>query len=178
MERALALKTEGNQHFSAGQYVLALPLYSEAIELLESAGQDAALAALLCNRSIAHLKSSRPAAALIDAERARALGAGKAHFRLAEALSSLGLSEEAGEAYEAALATALGGDTLTVRGKIEELQRGRVEVRATPEDFSRKLCRAGAWYYPAARAWEVHGAVRNQGRSQDRGGGRSRPGFY
>ena len=87
--RALALKTEGNQHFSAGEYSPALPLYSVAIEMLEGAGEYAALATILCNRSVAYLKLGQSASALTDAERAGALGGGKAHFRRAEALSSM-----------------------------------------------------------------------------------------
>jgi hypothetical protein len=107
LEIAMALKTEGNQHFSAGDCPSALPLYSAAIKMLEGAGADAVLATILCNRSVTFLKLGQPASALIDAERARELGGGKAHFRLAEALSSLGRSEEALEAYEAALANAV-----------------------------------------------------------------------
>ena len=144
LERALAFRTQGNQHFKAEDYLRALPLYSESIELLEGAGEDAAMATMLCNRSVAHLKSSRPAAALTDAERARALGGGKAHFRLAEALSILGLTEEAITSYEAALANAQEGDMRSLRGKIEGLQRGRVVVQATPQDFALKLRRAAA----------------------------------
>ena len=107
LERALALKTEGNQHFSSGEYAEALPLYSEAIEMLEGAGEDASLATILCNRSIAYCKFNRPASALVDAGRAGALGGGKARFRLAQALSSLGLKEEALAEYEAALKNAV-----------------------------------------------------------------------
>ena len=143
LERALALKTEGNKHFSAGEYSRALPLYSEAIEMLEGAGEDAALATLLCNRSVAYLKASKPGSALTDADRARELGGGKAHYRLAEALSALGLTEEALEVYDAALATAQEGDKLALGGKIDVLKRGRVE-RATPEDFEWKLLHAVA----------------------------------
>lgn len=143
VERAAALKTQGNAHFVAGAYHPALALYSEAIEMLEGAGEDAVLATLLCNRSVAYLKFTRPGAALVDAERAGALGAGKAHFRLAEALSKLGLYDEALEAYGAALGNAQeGGDTRAVRDKIEALTHGRVEVRATPADFAQKLLRA------------------------------------
>ena len=105
--RALALKTEGNKHFSAGEYSPALPLYSEAIEMLEGAGQDAALATILCNRSVACLKLGQSASALTDAERAGALGGGKAHFRRAEALSSMRRYEEALEAFVAALENAV-----------------------------------------------------------------------
>jgi len=77
MGRVLALKTEGNQHFSAGEYSPALPLYQSA-------------------------------SALTDAERAGALCGGmKAHFRRAEALSSMRRYEEALEASEAALANAV-----------------------------------------------------------------------
>jgi tetratricopeptide (TPR) repeat protein len=75
--------------------------------MLEGAGEDAALATILCNRSIAFLKIGRSASALTDAEGARALGGGKAHFRLAEALSALGRYEEAFEAYDAALENAV-----------------------------------------------------------------------
>ena len=144
LKRALALKTQGNQHFSAGDCFLALPLYSEAIEMLEGADQDAAMATILCNRSVTHLKSSRPAAALTDAERARTLGGGKAHFRLAEALSSLGLTEDAVKAYDAARANAQKGEQRTLHDKIEALQSGRIVVRATPEDFAQQLSRAVA----------------------------------
>ena len=144
VDRAGVLKTQGNNHFKAGACHRALLCYSEAIEVLEGAGHDAALATLLCNRSIAHLKSDRPAAALVDAERARTLGGAKAHFRLAEALAYLGFSEEALAAYGAALSNAPEADKPALRGKIEELQRGRVEVRATPEDFAGKLIRAVA----------------------------------
>jgi tetratricopeptide (TPR) repeat protein len=105
--RALALKTEGNQHFLAGEYSPALPLYSEAIEMLEGAGEDAALATILCNRSVAYLKLGQSASALTDAERAGALGGGKAHFRRAEALSSMRRYEEALEAFEAAMENAV-----------------------------------------------------------------------
>ena len=92
MERAAALKAQGNAHFQAGDYHPALLRYSEAIEMLEGGGHDAleggghgglgagavwpsargdaALATLLCNRSVASLKSNRPGAALVDAERA------------------------------------------------------------------------------------------------------------
>ena len=142
--RALELKRQANQQFSAGEYLPALLLYSEAVELLEDAGEDAALATILCNRSVASLKSGRPAAALVDAERARALGGAKASYRLAEALSSLGLFEEALETYDAALATAQAGDMHIIRGRIEEAKRGRVEVRATPADFAQRLRRAAA----------------------------------
>ena len=141
--RAAALKQQGNAHFEAGAYHPALLLYSEAIEMLEGAGEDATLATLLCNRSVAHLKANRPGAALVDAERARALGAGKASFRLAEAFSKLGLLDEALEAYAAALGNAQErGGKGAVRGKIEGVTRGRVEVRATPADFAQKLLRA------------------------------------
>ena len=104
--KALALKTEGNQHFSSGDYSRALPLYSEAIKMLEGAGEDAALATVLCNRSVAYLKIGWSTSALKDAEVARALGGGKAHFRRAEALSTMGHYAEAREAFEAALANA------------------------------------------------------------------------
>jgi hypothetical protein len=102
-----ALKTEGNQHFSAGDYSQALPLYSEAIEMLGCAGENAALAILLCNRSVTYLKLSLADSALTDAERSRVLGGKKAHFRRAEALLSLGRYEEALEAFEAALTNAV-----------------------------------------------------------------------
>ena len=105
--RALVLKTEGNLHFSAGDYSPALPLYSEAIEMLEGAGQDAELATILCNRSVAYLKLGQSASALTDAERAGALSGGKAHYRRAEALSSMRRYDEALEAFEAALAIAV-----------------------------------------------------------------------
>ena len=107
VDRVQALKTEGNQHFSAGEHSPALLLYSEAIDMLEGAGEDAALATILCNRSVTYLKLGRLGSALTDAERARALGGGKAHVRLAEALSSLGRYEEALEAFEVALAHAV-----------------------------------------------------------------------
>ena len=107
LARALALKTEGNQHFSSGDYPSALLLYSEAIEMLEGAGEDVALATILCNRSVAYLKARTPVSALTDAERARALGGGKAHFRRAEALFDLGRSAEALEAYKDALVNAV-----------------------------------------------------------------------
>ncbi|KAJ1495847.1 pectin lyase fold/virulence factor [Baffinella frigidus] len=143
---ALALKTEGNEHFRVGHYLPALALYSDAIEMLEGADEDATLGTILCNRSVAYLDARLPAAALVDAERARALGVGKAHFRLAEALSQLGCWKEALEAYAAALGNAQEGkNKLDVRGKIEELTRfnsKRVEVRATPADFAQKLLRA------------------------------------
>ena len=106
--RALALKAEGNQHFSTGEYSPALPLYSKAIEMLEGAGEDAALAIILCNRSAAYLKLGQSASALTDAERAGALGGGmKAHFRRGEALLSMRRYEEALEAFEAALKNAV-----------------------------------------------------------------------
>ena len=92
---------------------------------------------MLCNRSVAHLKSSRPAAALTDAERARSLGAGRAHYRLGEALASLGFLEDALEAYGAALANAAEGDKAALRDRIAAAQHGG--VRVTPEDFARKL---------------------------------------
>ena len=107
VERSLVLKTEGNQYFSADEYCPALPFYSEAIEMLEGTGEDAALATILCNRSLAFLKLGESASALADAERARALGGVKAHFRRAEALSSLWRFEEALEAYEDALVNAV-----------------------------------------------------------------------
>ena len=53
------------------------------------------------------LKLGQSASALTDAERAGALGGGKAHFRRAEALVSLRRYEEALEAFEAALANAV-----------------------------------------------------------------------
>ena len=89
LDRAVVLKTEGNQHFTSGDYSRALTLYSEAIEMLEGAGDDAALATILCNRSVAYLKLGRSDSALTDAERAGVLGGGKAHFRRAEALFSM-----------------------------------------------------------------------------------------
>jgi len=110
VERAGALKTQGNGHFVAGAYHPALLRYSEAIEMLEGADEDATLGTILCNRSVAHLKSNRPGSALVDAQRARALGASKAPFRLAEALSALGLVGEALEAYGAALGKAQEGE--------------------------------------------------------------------
>ena len=99
LDRALALKTHGNQAYAAGEYPPALRFYSEAIEMLEDAGEDAALATLLCNRSIAYLRACTPASALTDAERARALGGGRAHFRRAEALNALERYEEALGSY-------------------------------------------------------------------------------
>jgi hypothetical protein len=110
LDRALALKAEGNQDYAAGEFPRALRLYSEAIEMLEGAGEDAALATLLCNRSIAYLKHGRADSALADATRAGALGGGRAHFRRAEALCALGRSVEALEAYKAALANGPAGD--------------------------------------------------------------------
>ena len=107
VERAQTLKTEGNQHFSAGDYSRALPLYSEAVGMLKGAGEDAALATILCNRSVAYLKLGQPDSALADAERAGSLGGGKAHFRRAEALFFLRRYEQALEAYEAALENAV-----------------------------------------------------------------------
>jgi len=58
LERAVALKTQGNQEYAAGEFPRALRLYSEAVEMLEGAGEDAALATLLCNRSVAYLKAT------------------------------------------------------------------------------------------------------------------------
>jgi tetratricopeptide (TPR) repeat protein len=107
VERALVLKTEGNLHFKADEYSPALLLYSGAIEMLEGAGEDAALATILCNRSVAYLKLGQPSSALTDAERARALGGSRAHFRVGEALRSLRRYEEALAAFEAALANAV-----------------------------------------------------------------------
>jgi tetratricopeptide (TPR) repeat protein len=107
MGRAQELRKEGNQHFSAGAYSAALPIYSEAIEMLEGVGEDAALATIFCNRSAAHIKLGQPASALTDAERAGALGGGKAHYRRGEALSSMRQYEDALEAFEAALANAV-----------------------------------------------------------------------
>ena len=106
-ERALALKTKANQHFSAGEYFPALTLYSEAIEVLEGAGENAALATILCNRSVAFLKLGESASALADAESSKALGGGKAHFRRAEALLGLMRYEEALEAFGDALVDAV-----------------------------------------------------------------------
>ena len=129
--KALALKTEGNQHFSAGEYSPALPLYSEAIEMLEGAGQDAALATILCNRSVAYLKLGQSASALTDAERAGALGGGKAHFRRAEALSSMRRYEEALEAFEAVLANAVSSCTVWTLSRSDCLLPPAVERTGT-----------------------------------------------
>ena len=142
LERALAFKTRGNQHLSAGELSSALLLYSEAIALLEDhvPRDDEALAMLLCNRALAFLKIRRPDTALVDAQRARALGGGKAHFRCAEALSGLGRFGEALSAYKAALASLeVGVNADTVRGKIEELQRFTSDLRG---NYRKQVARA------------------------------------
>ena len=132
---AMRLKTLGNQHFLAGEFLSALRFYSEAIQMLEGAGDDAALATLLCNRSAAYLNSCQPGvamAALDDAGRARALGWWKAPLRCAEALSRLGRFDAALMAYKDALANSKAGVNMSgVRVKIEELQLLRVEMEQT-----------------------------------------------
>ncbi|CDJ66091.1 serine/threonine protein phosphatase, putative [Eimeria necatrix] len=73
LERAEALKNEGNVLFKQHQYAEAVAKYSAAIDLVDEAPVDpreTQLHVFLCNRAFAHLRMENFGSAIIDAERA------------------------------------------------------------------------------------------------------------
>ncbi|KAL8426651.1 hypothetical protein Efla_005908 [Eimeria flavescens] len=73
LEKADALKAEGNEHFKKHQFSEALAKYSAAIDTIDSAPVDprqTQLHVYLCNRAFAHLKLENLGSAIMDAERA------------------------------------------------------------------------------------------------------------
>ncbi|CDJ56858.1 serine/threonine protein phosphatase, putative [Eimeria maxima] len=73
VEKAEALKTEGNELFKQHQYAEAVSKYSAAIDTIDESPLDpkeTQLHVYLCNRSFAHLRMENFGSAIIDAERA------------------------------------------------------------------------------------------------------------
>ncbi|KAL8269764.1 hypothetical protein Esti_006327 [Eimeria stiedai] len=73
LEKAEALKAEGNDLFKQHQFSEAVAKYSAAIDAIDSASVDprqTQLHVYLCNRAFAHLKMENFGSAIMDAERA------------------------------------------------------------------------------------------------------------
>lgn len=89
--QALAFKEEGNAHFKAAKFALAIEQYGKCLEL------DETNVAVYCNRAFAHLKLEAFGYALEDANAAIDLDPSfvKAYYRRATAYLALGKNEEA-----------------------------------------------------------------------------------
>lgn len=73
LEKADALKVEGNELFKQHQFSEAIMKYSAAIDLIDGASVDphqTQLHVYLCNRAFAHLRMENFGSAILDAERA------------------------------------------------------------------------------------------------------------
>eukprot|EP01060_Flectonema_neradi_P006454 TRINITY_DN14364_c0_g1_i1.p1 TRINITY_DN14364_c0_g1~~TRINITY_DN14364_c0_g1_i1.p1 ORF type:complete len:303 (+),score=72.89 TRINITY_DN14364_c0_g1_i1:96-1004(+) len=97
---ALKFKAQGNKVFAAGEYVKASKLYTIAIAYSPNSH------VFYSNRSACHFNLKRFDAALTDATRAVSIDSKwtKGYFRLGSSLAAMGLSYQAMEVYEAALA--------------------------------------------------------------------------
>jgi len=91
------LKNEGNVHFKARKYPVAIEWYTKAIDA------DSTVAPYYCNRAFAYLKSEGFGAALLDANKSIELDATfvKGYYRRASANFQLGKFKDALKDYEA-----------------------------------------------------------------------------
>lgn len=132
-------KEEANRLYSAGDYGLAVSLYSSLIDELVASGGSTGdeLRTLYSNRSAAHHQLDLFTEALVDAKACVACDAGwgKGYIRLGDAAASLGLWKEAVEAYRTA--RGLDPSNATLAKKLEEAEEEKAEEEVNGNDSGR-----------------------------------------